>query len=150
MLKVLFVCVHNSARSQIAETFLNDLGFGLFEAESAGLEAGTLNPYVVRAMREIGYDISKNETNDVFEFHKEGRTYQAVVKVCDQINGERCPIFPKTLINENWNLEDPSSIQGDDDAIMERTRKIRDLILNHVQSFIKTHKEFAERRSSAE
>ena len=150
MLKVLFVCVHNSARSQMAETFLNDLGFGLFEAESAGLEAGTLNPYVVRAMREIGYDISKNETNDVFEFHKEGRTYQAVVKVCDQINGERCPIFPKTLINENWNLEDPSSIQGDDDAIMERTRKIRDLILNHVQSFIKTHKEFAERRSSAE
>ncbi len=150
MLKVLFVCVHNSARSQMAETFLNDLGFGLFEAESAGLEAGTLNPYVVRAMREIGYDISKNETNDVFEFHKEGRTYQAVVKVCDQINGERCPIFPRTLINENWNLEDPSSIQGDDDAIMERTRKIRDLILNHVQSFIKTHKEFAERRSSAE
>ena len=150
MLKVLFVCVHNSARSQMAETFLNDLGFELFEAESAGLEAGTLNPYVVRAMREIGYDISKNETNDVFEFHKEGRTYQAVVKVCDQINGERCPIFPKTLINENWNLEDPSSIQGDDDAIMERTRKIRDLILNHVQSFIKTHKEFAERRSSAE
>ena len=150
MLKVLFVCVHNSARSQMAETFLNDLGFGLFEAESAGLEAGTLNPYVVRAMREIGHDISKNETNDVFEFHKEGRTYQAVVKVCDQINGERCPIFPKTLINENWNLEDPSSIQGDDDAIMERTRKIRDLILNHVQSFIKTHKEFAERRSSAE
>jgi len=150
MLKVLFVCVHNSARSQMAETFLNDLGFELFEAESAGLEAGTLNPYVVRAMREIGYDISKNETNDVFEFHKEGRTYQAVVKVCDQINGERCPIFPRTLINENWNLEDPSSIQGDDDAIMERTRKIRDLILNHVQSFIKTHKEFAERRSSAE
>ena len=150
MLKVLFVCVHNSARSQMAETFLNDLGFELFEAESAGLEAGTLNPYVVRAMREIGYDISKNETNDVFEFHKEGRTYQAVVKVCDQINGERCPIFPRTLINETWNLEDPSSIQGDDDAIMERTRKIRDLILNHVQSFIKTHKEFAERRSSAE
>lgn len=149
MLNVLFVCIHNSARSQMAETFLNDLGAGLFKAESAGLEAGTLNPYVVRAMREIGYDISKNETNDVFDFHKEGRIYQAVIKVCDQINGERCPIFPKTLINEDWNLEDPSSIQGDDEAIMERTREIRDLILSRVKAFIQSHKEFAEKRSSA-
>ena len=149
MIKVLFVCIHNSARSQMAETFLNDLGAGLFEAESAGLEAGTLNPYVVRAMRELDYDISGNETNDVFDFHKEGRIYQAVVKVCDQINGERCPIFPRTLINENWNLEDPSSIQGDDEAIMNRTREIRDQILERVKAFIEEHKAFAESRKSA-
>ena len=149
MIKVLFVCIHNSARSQMAETFLNDLGAGLFEAESAGLEAGTLNPYVVRAMREFDYDISGNETNDVFEYHKEGRIYQAVVKVCDQINGERCPIFPRTLINENWNLEDPSSIQGDDEAIMNRTREIRDQILERVKAFIEEHKAFAESRKSA-
>lgn len=149
MIKVLFVCIHNSARSQMAETFLNDLGAGLFEAESAGLEAGTLNPYVVRAMREFDYDISGNETNDVFEYHKEGRIYQAVVKVCDQINGERCPIFPRTLINENWNLEDPSSIQGDDEAIMNRTREIRDQILERVKAFIDEHKAFAESRKSA-
>lgn len=149
MIKVLFVCIHNSARSQMAETFLNDLGAGLFEAESAGLEAGTLNPYVVRAMRELDYDISGNETNDVFDYHKEGRIYQAVVKVCDQINGERCPIFPRTLINENWNLEDPSSIQGDDEAIMNRTREIRDQILERVKAFIDEHKAFAESRKSA-
>ncbi len=149
MIKVLFVCIHNSARSQMAETFLNDLGAGLFEAESAGLEAGTLNPYVVRAMRELDYDISGNETNDVFDYHKEGRIYQAVVKVCDQINGERCPIFPRTLINENWNLEDPSSIQGDDEAIMNRTREIRDQILERVKAFIDEHKTFAESRKSA-
>lgn len=149
MIKVLFVCIHNSARSQMAETFLNDLGAGLFEAESAGLEAGTLNPYVVRAMRELDYDISGNETNDVFDYHKEGRIYQAVVKVCDQINGERCPIFPRTLINENWNLEDPSSIQGDDEAIMNRTREIRDQILERVKAFIEEHKAFAESRKSA-
>lgn len=149
MIKVLFVCIHNSARSQMAETFLNDLGAGLFEAESAGLEAGTLNPYVVRAMRELNYDISGNETNDVFDYHKEGRIYQAVVKVCDQINGERCPIFPRTLINENWNLEDPSSIQGDDEAIMNRTREIRDQILERVKAFIDEHKGFAEARKSA-
>lgn len=149
MVKVLFVCVHNSARSQMAETFLNDLGAGLFAAESAGLEAGTLNPYVVRAMRELDYDISQNETNDVFDYHKEGREYQAVIKVCDQINGERCPIFPKTLINENWNLEDPSGIQGDDESIMKRTREIRDLILERVKAFVEEHKAFAELRKSA-
>lgn len=149
MVKVLFVCIHNSARSQMAETFLNDLGQGVFEAESAGLEAGTLNPYVVKVMAELGYDISNNETNDVFDFHKEGRVYQAVIKVCDQINGERCPIFPKTLINENWNLEDPSSMQGDEASILKRTREIRDLILDRVKNFVAEHKAFAESRKSA-
>lgn len=149
MVKVLFVCIHNSARSQMAETFLNDLGKGYFEAESAGLEKGTLNPYVVKAMAELGYDISSNQTDDVFEFWKEGRVYQAVVKVCDQINGERCPVFPRTLINENWNLEDPSSISGDEEAIMERTREIRDQILERVKVFVEEHKAFAEERKSA-
>jgi len=149
MVKVLFVCVHNSARSQMAETFLNDLGQGLFEAESAGLEKGSLNPYVVKAMAELGYDISNNQTDDVFEYWKEGRVYQAVVKVCDQINGERCPVFPRTLINENWNLEDPSSVQGDEEAIMERTREIRDQILERVKAFVEEHKTFAEERKSA-
>lgn len=149
MVKVLFVCIHNSARSQMAETFLNDLGKGYYEAESAGLEKGSLNPYVVKAMAELGYDISNNQTDDVFEFWKEGRSYQAVVKVCDQINGERCPIFPRTLINENWNLEDPSSVKGDEEAIMERTREIRDQILERVKAFIDEHKAFAEERKSA-
>ena len=149
MVKVLFVCIHNSARSQMAEAFLNRLGEGLFGAESAGLEAGTLNPFVVKAMAEIDYDLSKNETKSVFDFYQEGRTYQAVVKVCDQINGERCPIFPQTLINENWNLEDPSAIQGDDEAKLQRTREIRDQIQERVHEFIKMHHAFALKRKDA-
>ena len=81
MQKVLFVCIHNSARSQMAETFLNDLGEGRFVAESAGLEKGVLNPIVVEAMAELGYDISNNQTDSVFDFFKEGRNYDYVVKV---------------------------------------------------------------------
>ncbi len=73
--KVLFMCIHNSGRSQIAEAFLNKLGGDKFEAESAGLEPGNLNPLVVEAMQEIGIDISKNETNDVFEFYKQRQTF---------------------------------------------------------------------------
>ena len=68
MYNILFVCIHNSARSQMAEAFLNQLGNGKFKAESAGIEKGKLNPYVIRAMQEVGIDISNNETKEVFRF----------------------------------------------------------------------------------
>jgi arsenate reductase (thioredoxin) len=136
MIKVLFVCIHNSARSQMAEAFLNRLGEGKFVAESAGLEKGTLNPYVVRVMDEIGYDISQNSCDSVFEFYRQGRIYEVVVKVCDQINGERCPIFPNTRLNLNWNIEDPSSFTSEDEKRLQETRLVRDKILAKVQDFI--------------
>ena len=120
----------------MAEAFLNRLGNGNFFSESAGLEAGTLNPLVVEVMMEIGYDLSKNQTKSVFDFFKEGRTYSAVIKVCDQANGQRCPIFPKTLINLSWNLEDPSSFEGTNEEKLERTRQIRDQIKTKVVEFI--------------
>ena len=68
MQSVLFICIHNSARSQMAEAFLNRLGEGRYVAESAGLEPGTLNPYVVEVMKEIGYDLSQNQCKSVFDF----------------------------------------------------------------------------------
>jgi len=70
---VLFMCIHNSGRSQIAEAFLNNLAGDRFDAESAGLEPGKLNPLVVEAMKEYGIDISKNLTKDVFDFFKQGK-----------------------------------------------------------------------------
>ncbi len=138
MTKVLFVCIHNSARSQMAEAFLNRLGQGKFVAESAGLEKGTLNPFVVKVMAELGYDISQNSCDSVFEFYREGRMYDAVIKVCDQINGERCPIFPNTRLNLNWNVEDPSAFAGDDETRLAETRLVRDQILAKVENFIET------------
>jgi arsenate reductase len=139
MIKVLFVCVHNSARSQMAEAFLNQLGAGSFIAESAGLEPGILNPLVVEAMAEIGYDISGNPTNSVFEFFKEGRIYAIVVKVCDQLSGQQCPIFPNTLKVFDWNIEDPSAVEGNHEEKMAQVRKIRDEIKSRVETLIKNY-----------
>jgi arsenate reductase (thioredoxin) len=148
MLKVLFVCVHNSARSQMAEAFLNRLGEGLFVAESAGIEAGKLNPYVVSAMMEIGYDISNHPTNSVFEYFKQGRTYNAVIKVCDQASGQRCPIFPRTLYEQNWSLTDPSTFSGTDEEIMNLVRVVRDEVKKRVELFIVEFKDIAQKKNS--
>lgn len=139
MKKVLFVCIHNSARSQMAEAYLNEFGKEGFVAESAGLEKGSLNPYAVKVMAEEGIDISNNTCDSVFDFHKEGRHYDLVVKVCDQINGERCPIFPGAKATLNWNLEDPSSLDGSDEAKLDRTRVIRDQIKDRVKRLIEEY-----------
>lgn len=136
MKKVLFVCVHNSARSQMAEAFLNKLSDGKYIADSAGLEPGKLNPLVVEVMAEIGYDISNNSTNSVFEFYKEGRRYSYVIKVCDELSGQKCPIFPQTLNYINWNLEDPSSFEGTHEEKLAKTRLIRDEIKSLVIELI--------------
>lgn len=147
MMRVLFVCVHNSARSQMAEAFLNRLGEGLFDAESAGIEAGQLNPHVIKVMAEIDYDLSQNKTNAVFDYFKEGRQYEAVIKVCDQANGQRCPIFPSVYIEENWDLPDPSAFVGSNEEVLEKTRVIRDLVKDKVLEFIETYKAKAMRLS---
>lgn len=136
MKKVLFVCVHNAARSQMAEAFLNRLGNGLFIAESAGLEPGSLNPDIVDVMQEIGYDISHNLTKSVFDFYRQGKKYHYVVKVCDQMNGHRCPIFPATLKVINWNHEDPSQYGGDKNERLTQARLLRDEIKHNVEEMV--------------
>lgn len=138
--KVLFVCVHNSARSQMAEAFLNYLGENDFIAESAGLEPGKLNPYVVTVLKEIGIDISGKETNDVFNFYREGRIYDYVITVCDETAGERCPLFPGISERLHWSFEDPSALKGTDEEILLRVRIIRDKIKNQIIEFIKLNK----------
>lgn len=141
MIKVLFICIHNSARSQMAEAFLNRLADGQFIAESAGLEAGTLNPIAVEAMAELGYDISKNKTKDVFDFFKQGKRYEIVVKVCDALNGQRCPIFPSTKVTLNWDLPDPSALAGSEAEKLNAIRPIRDLIKTKVEALIRDYKD---------
>jgi arsenate reductase len=131
----------------MAETLLNDLGKGLFKAESAGLESGKLNPNAVKVMAEIGYDISQNKTKRVIDFLKEGRQYSFVIKVCDEMNGQRCPIFPGAKNNINWNLEDPSSFKGTEQEVIAKTRIVRDQIKKRVEIFIKENLEFAKLRT---
>jgi arsenate reductase len=125
---VLFICIHNSARSQMAEAFLNGICGEQFEAHSAGLEPGKLNPIVVEAMLEIGIDISRNQTKAVFDMYKSGKHFAYVITVCDETSAERCPIFPGVTTRLHWSFPDPSSFQGNHDEKLARTREVRDSI----------------------
>lgn len=140
MLKVLFVCIHNSARSQMAEVFFNQYATGIDCAESAGIKPGTLNAYVVRAMAEKGIDISNNATKGVFDLYKEGRTLSHVIAVCDEAT-QQCPIFPGVRNMLSWSFPDPSSFTGNDEEIMEQVRVVRDAIEAKVKEFINNPKE---------
>ncbi len=135
--KVLFVCIHNSARSQMAEAFLNELAGDRFSAESAGLEPGVLNPLVVEAMKETGIDISGNQTKGVFDFIKEGKLFHYVITVCDETSSDRCPIFPGYAKRLHWNFPDPSLLEGTRDEKLEATRRIRDEIKAKIEAWIK-------------
>ena len=139
MTKVLFLCVHNSARSQMAEAFLRKYGGGRFAAESAGLEPGKLNPYVVRAMAEVGIDISGNPTKSVFDLFKAGKVYQVVVTVCSKEAAERCPVFPGLAERHHWPFADPSSFKGTDEEVLTKVRGVRDEIEAAVKGFIAEH-----------
>jgi arsenate reductase len=135
--KVLFVCIHNSARSQMAEAFLSELGGDRLEAESAGLEPGLLNPLVVEVMNEIGIDISQNTTKGVFDFIKQGKLFHYVITVCDDTSGSRCPIFPGYAKRLHWNFPDPSALEGTREEKLKKTREIRDQIRAHIEVWLK-------------
>ena len=133
--KVLFVCIHNSARSQMAEAWTNHLFGDTLEAESAGLEPGTLNPLAVRAMQEVGIDISRKSTQGVFDLFTAGKLYSYVVTVCDQASAERCPIFPGISSRLHWSFPDPAALQGTEDEKMVEVRIIRDAIRATIESW---------------
>lgn len=141
MVKVLFVCIHNSARSQMAEAFVNTSAEGRVFAQSAGLTPGRLNPFVVAAMAEVGIDISGKTTKGVSEFLDRKDIFDYVVTVCDEASAERCPIFPGKAQKLHWGFEDPSSITGTDEEKMTRTRVIRDQIRSKVDSWITSFKQ---------
>jgi arsenate reductase (thioredoxin) len=135
-IKVLFLCIHNSARSQMAEAYLKKIGEDKFEVESAGLEAGNLNSFAVEVMKEEGIDISNNQTNNVFDFFKQGKLYRYVITVCDKEASDRCPIFPGMSEKINWSFPDPSSFTGTEEEKLQKTRKVRDQIKQAVQDFV--------------
>jgi arsenate reductase (thioredoxin) len=136
MKNILFVCIHNSARSQMAEAFLNSLGLKNVKAESAGLEEGKLNPVAVEAMKEIGIDISGNKTKTVKGFIESGKQYDYVITVCDATSGERCPIFPGNAYKRlHWSFDDPSSFAGTPEEKLTKTRIVRDQIKAKIDEF---------------
>jgi arsenate reductase len=132
---VLFVCVHNSARSQMAEAFVNELCSTDYVAESAGLEPGDLNPLAVAAMNEIGFDIAGNEAKSALNLFKGGRQYSYVITVCDETSAERCPVFSGGARRLHWSFADPAATKGTWDERLEQTRNIRDDIRAKVNAW---------------
>jgi arsenate reductase len=133
--KVLFICIHNSARSQMAEAFLNQTCGDEFEAHSAGLEPGKLNPVVVQVMGEMGINISAKETKSVFDTFKSGKIFAYVITVCDEASAERCPIFPGITKRLHWSFPDPSSLQGSHEEKLARTREVRDAVKQKIEQW---------------
>jgi arsenate reductase len=120
----------------MAEAFLNSLGSDRFEAESAGLEPGQLNPIVVEAMKEIGIDISRNATRSAFDCFKSGRLYSYVITVCDETNAERCPVFPGFAKRLHWGFPDPAKLQGTYEEKLRDARIIRDSIKAQIEQWL--------------
>jgi arsenate reductase len=136
--RVLFICVHNSARSQMAEAFLNEFGSERFVAESAGLEPGILNPLVVKAMAEIGIDISAKTTRSAFDLLRQGKWYGWVITVCDESQAEACPIFPGAGQRRHWGFPDPAAFTGSEDEKLEQVRYLRDRIAARVKAWLES------------
>ncbi|MEM3501814.1 MAG: arsenate reductase ArsC [Candidatus Bathyarchaeia archaeon] len=127
--KVLFICTHNSARSQMAEGLLRSLYGDFYEVYSAGTEPTSLNPYAVMVMAEIGIDISKQRSKSISEFL--GAKFDFVVTVCDQAK-EKCPYFPMGGKRLHKSFQDPTMFRGSEDEILEGFRNVRDQIKEWV------------------
>jgi len=133
--KVLFICVHNSARSQMAASLMNKLCGEFFEAKSAGLEPGSVNPLAVEALKELDIDISQNKTQAVSDVWKSGELFKYVVTVCGEAEAQGCPIFAGVTTRLYWPFNDPSKFTGTHEERLQRTRKVRDQIRAKIESF---------------
>ena len=128
--RVLFLCTHNSARSQIAEGLLRHLAGDRFEARSAGTEATHVRPLAVRAMDEIGADISRQESKALDRYLQEPFDY--VVTVCDAAN-EACPVFHGAKERLHWSFPDPSQVTGSEEERLGVFRAVRDEIRARIE-----------------
>lgn len=136
---VLFICIHNSARSQMAEAFLNHLAGDQFIARSAGLEPGKLNPAVVQVMAELGIDIAKNQVKSITTLLQKHPHVDTVITVCDGASAERCPMIPGFTGNRlHWEFDDPSAAHGSAEEVLQTARRIRNEIKERIMHFIAT------------
>jgi arsenate reductase (thioredoxin) len=128
--RVLFLCTHNSARSQMAEGLLRQLAGDRFEVMSAGTEATHIRPLAIRAMEEIGIDISGQESKALDRYLDEPFDY--VITVCDDAN-EACPFFPGAQSRLHWSFEDPSRVEGSEEERLAVFRSVRDRIRERIE-----------------
>ena len=131
--KVLFLCTHNSCRSQMAEGILKNLAGDKFEVYSAGVNPTSVHPLAKKVMKEIGIDISGQQSKSVDEFLDKGFDY--VITVCDNAR-QTCPFFPGNHELLHWSFEDPAIALGSEEERLLRFRKIRDQLRDHIQRLI--------------
>lgn len=136
--RVLVVCVHNSARSQIAEEYIRKFSNKPIFVESAGLEPGNLNPNVIVVLQEEGIDISGKNTQSAFDLLDQGKSYNYVITVCSDEANERCPVYPGKSRRLHWPFPDPSTLKGEN--VLDQTREIREMIKNRVIQFVQDEK----------
>ena len=130
--RVLFICTHNSARSQMAEALLREIAGDRFDVYSAGTEATSVRPLAITAMNEIGIDISGQQSKTLERYLNEQWDY--VITVCDDAN-ESCPVFPGTADRSHWSFEDPSKATGTDEQQLDVYRRVRDQIVEQIRAF---------------
>ena len=133
--RILAICIHNSARSQMTEEFIRKAAGDRVEVTSAGLEPGNLNPVVVELLKEDGIDITGKETKSVFDLHASGERFDYVIAVCDKEAAERCPIFPAEKERLHWPFPDPSRAEGSMAEKLAYVRPIRDEIRAKAYEF---------------
>ena len=131
--RVLFVCTHNSARSQMAEGMVRAWGGDRFEPVSAGTEATQVRAEAIQVMREIGIDISEHTSKTIEPFM--GEAFSWVITVCDTAK-ESCPVIPGAKQQAHWSIDDPSAVEGDEQQRLEAFRKARDTIRDRVHMFL--------------
>ncbi len=134
-IRVLFLCVHNSARSQMAEGLLRAWGGDRYDVHSAGSEATEVRPLAIRAMAELGIDITGQHSKTTGGFA--GQEFDEVITVCDDAK-EACPYFPGARRRRNWSFEDPSAATGTEDERLAVFRRVRDEIADRVRSELVT------------
>jgi len=137
--RVMFICIHNSGRSQMGEAFLRAYAGDRFEVHSAGIEAGTLNPLVVKCMEEIGISMEGHFSKKAVDYIALGEHFDFVITVCDETNAERCPMFPGKHERIHWSFPDPSAVTagpGTDEEKLSYIRPIRDAIGARVKDWL--------------
>jgi len=133
--RILFVCEHNSGRSQIAEEMLRKLAGNRFDVESGGLEPREILPLIVEVLREEGIDVSGKTPRSVFDLYKASNVYTYVITVCSPETDVQCPLFPGVQQRLNWPFPDPADFSGSREEQLQQVRRLKEDITQRLTEF---------------
>lgn len=138
-IKVLFVCIHNAARSRMAEALLRNLGGTRFEVTSAGYEPHEVNPLVVEALHLTGLSVAESGPQpSVFDLFKAGKMFAYVIVVCDEEHAQKCPLFPGVTQRLSWSFPDPSTFTGSHRERLARVVEVREAIRGRIETWVRS------------